>query len=104
MALEVDLVRRVALLRATCVAETASFVALLIAMALHSEGGVSAIGLVHGLLFLAYAGLVVATFRDLGWSNRTAVLLILTGPVGAVICLEMLRREPAARAERAATS
>ncbi len=73
--------------------ETISFLALLGAMAMHSEGGVSVIGAVHGLLFLAYAVLVWAWRDALGWSTRFAALAILTGPVGAVVALERLRRE-----------
>ncbi len=73
--------------------ETISFVALLGAMAMDSEGGVSVVGMVHGLLFLAYAVLVWVWRDALGWSTRFAALAILTGPVGAIVALERLRRE-----------
>lgn len=78
-----------------CVLETVSFVALVGAMVTGSEGGVSAIGLVHGLLFLAYA-LAVFLGRDpLGWSWGFTAIAIVTGPVGAILALERLRREAA---------
>jgi integral membrane protein len=73
--------------------ETVSFLALLTAMFAGSEGGVSVIGLVHGLLFLAYALVVFLGREALGWSQGFTALAILTGPVGAVLALERLRRD-----------
>ncbi|MGH3441145.1 MAG: DUF3817 domain-containing protein [Nitriliruptorales bacterium] len=75
------------------IAETVSFVALLAMMAAGSDAGVSVVGLVHGLLFAAYA-IVVWMWREvLGWTTRFAALAILTGPLGALITLERLRRD-----------
>jgi integral membrane protein len=82
----------VARLKLVSVLETASFVALLVMMLIGSEGGVSLVGLVHGLLFLWYAALVVSDRAQLRWSWAFAVLVIVTGPLGALIVLERLRR------------
>lgn len=75
--------------------ETLSFVALLAMMFTHNETGVSITGMIHGLLFLAYAALVLRDRTILGWSTGFVALAILTGPIGAIIVLEKLRHEPA---------
>ena len=80
-------------LRLVALLETASFLVLLLMMVVGSERGVSAVGLLHGLLFLWYALLVLSDRREMGWSWAFAVLVIGTGPVGAIIVLERLRRE-----------
>lgn len=73
--------------------ETISFIALLTMMATHNETGVSIVGMVHGLLFAAYALVVWFQREELGWTNGFAALAILTGPVGAIIALERIRRD-----------
>lgn len=75
------------------VAETISFLGLLIAMLLGSDAGVSATGAVHGVLFLIYMLFVVLAREALGWSWAFSALIIVTGPVGAVVALERLRRD-----------
>ena len=80
-------------LGAISIVETVSFIALLTAMFLHSEIGISILGAIHGLLFLAYAYFVWVDHDDLGWPTWFAVVAVLTGPIGAIIVLERLRRE-----------
>jgi integral membrane protein len=73
--------------------ETLSFLVLIAMMLMHSETGVSVTGAIHGMLFLWYAFLVYRDHDDLGWTKTFMVLAIFTGPVGAVIVLEKLRRD-----------
>lgn len=73
--------------------ETISFIALLAAMFVHNERTVSVIGAIHGILFLGYAFFLWLDHRELGWSTWFAIGCIVTGPVGAIIVLERLRRE-----------
>lgn len=75
------------------IVETLSFLGLLSAMFLESETGVSILGAIHGLLFLVYAFYVWIDHRDLGWGSWFAVASVLTGPLGAIVVLERLRRE-----------
>lgn len=75
--------------------ETISFIALLWAMFAHNDQMVSVVGAIHGFLFLAYAALVWFDHGELGWSRLFAVGSIVTGPVGAIVVLERLRREDA---------
>ena len=74
------------------VLETLTFALLVVAMAATSDSGVSAAGLVHGLLFAAYALAVLIWRTELQWSAPFAAAAILTGPLGPVLALERLRR------------
>jgi hypothetical protein len=47
----------------------------------------------HGMVVCAFAGMVLLIFKPLGWSLRFALATILTGPVGALVVFERLRRE-----------
>lgn len=72
--------------------ETLSFLVLLTMMLTHNETGVSVAGMIHGLLFLAYAWFVVSDRDVFGWSWAFVIVSIITGPVGAIVVLERLRR------------
>lgn len=82
------------------ITETVSFLALLAMMVTGNESGVSVVGMIHGLLFAAYALVVWLQREPLGWSTRFAALAILTGPVGAIVALERLRRDHTAQEVR----
>ncbi len=86
-------------MRLVSLLETASFLALLVMMALHNEGGIFVMGLLHGLLFLGYVLLVLLDRAELDWSWAFTALVIVTGPLGAVIVLERLRRDHRAVAD-----
>ena len=79
-------------LRIVSVLETVSFVVLLWMMLSHNDAGVSVAGAIHGVLFLAYALLVLRDREVFGWSWAFVAVAILTGPVGAIVVLERLRR------------
>ena len=83
----------IARLAVVSVLETLSFIALLAAMIAGSDGAVSVIGMTHGLLFLAYAWLLVSSRDILGWTWGYVIVAIVTGPLGAILVLERLRRE-----------
>lgn len=72
--------------------ETISFLVLLAMMLTHNEAGVSVAGAVHGFLFLAYASLVIRDREELGWTWGFVAIAILTGPIGAILVMERLRR------------
>jgi heme A synthase len=57
-----------------------------------NEGGVSVTGAIHGVLFLAYALLVLRDREVFAWSWGFVAVAILTGPIGAIVVLERLRR------------
>ena len=75
------------------IVETVSFLLLLAAMFAGEEQLVSIIGAIHGLLFLAYAYFVWFDHNEFGWTRWFAIGSIVTGPLGAIIVLEKLRRD-----------
>lgn len=79
-------------LRVISVLETLSFLVLLAMMLSGNEGGVSVGGATHGFLFLGYAILVLRDRELFGWTWGFAALAIVTGPIGAILVLEKLRR------------
>ncbi|MGI8408149.1 MAG: DUF3817 domain-containing protein [Actinomycetota bacterium] len=87
--------RVVSRLRLVSIVETLSFIVLLTMMFTHNETGVSIAGAVHGLLFLGYAVLVLVDREHFGWTKGFVALVILTGPIGAIIVLEKLRHRAA---------
>lgn len=86
-------VKAASLLRAVSILETISFIVLLTLMFTHNETGVSIAGAIHGGLFLWYALLVWRDRAALGWTLGFSILAVITGPIGAIIVLERLRRD-----------
>ena len=86
--------RYVALLEAT------SFLLLLGASYLkHAEDepiGVSILGPLHGLLFLAYVGMALTLREQCGWSGRTTALILLGAvlPFGGFFVDRWLEKNP----------
>jgi hypothetical protein len=81
------------------VLETISFLLVIVAMAVLDQGEARSLaGAFHGMLFTIYAVLLFLTHRVLGWSRGFAALGVLTGPIGAIVVLERLRRRAAAPA------
>ncbi|MFP5299287.1 MAG: DUF3817 domain-containing protein [Actinomycetota bacterium] len=85
--------RKVEYLASISILETLSFLVLLAMMFLRSETGISVAGMIHGLLFLGYMILVIRDREDYNWTWSFVAVAILTGPVGAIIVLERLRRD-----------
>lgn len=69
------------LLRRVAIAEATSFLVLLVATVVKysdgGDGGVRVLGPIHGVLFLAYIGLVLVIRERTRWSARTTGLLAL---------------------------
>ena len=85
-------VRRLAIVS---ILETVSFLVLLVMMVRDNEAGVSIVGMTHGILFLAYALLVVKDREIFGWTWLFVAVAIITGPIGAILVLERLPRRDA---------
>ncbi|MQA63990.1 MAG: DUF3817 domain-containing protein [Actinophytocola sp.] len=70
------------LFRVLAVAEALSWVALLAGMFVKyvlgiGEGGVPVVGMVHGIVFLAYVVVTLGVFRVLGWNVKTLMLALV---------------------------
>ena len=72
-------------LRWVAVAEAISFLALLVATAVKYSAdaplGVTILGPIHGLLFVAYVALAVMVWKPAGWSTATGIGVL----IGAVL-------------------
>jgi hypothetical protein len=88
-----ELERRIGPLKAVAIVETFTYVFLLAFWLSGNRVGTLMVGSMHGLIVCAFVGMVVLIFRPLGWSLPFAVLTILSGPIGAIVVLERLRRE-----------
>ncbi|MFV0308119.1 MAG: DUF454 family protein [Desertimonas sp.] len=73
------------------IAETATWLALLVGMAVKyvgsgDETGVRITGLVHGVVVLGYVAVALWAARTLGWGTRTVVLALLASvpPLGTI--------------------
>jgi integral membrane protein len=85
------------LLRVAAVVEAGTYLVLLAAVVHRRVGGgadlVPATGLLHGLVFLGYAGTVLANRRPRGWGREEVVRLLFAAfvPVGTVVVERRLR-------------
>ncbi len=89
-----EVIRASTRLRAVSILETISFIVLVAMMLTHNETGVSIVGAIHGILFLGYAVLVLRDREVFGWTPAFTAVAVLTGPLGAILVLERLRRAP----------
>ncbi len=57
----------------------------------------------HGMVVVAFAGMVLLIYRPIGWTLRFAVAVIVTGPLGALMVFARVQRdEPAIHAREQA--
>ena len=87
-----ELERKAKALRVVCLIETVSYVVLLWFWLGGSDVGTKIVGAIHGQIFLVFAAMVIAMFKPMRWSWRFLAAALLTGPVGAVVVYERLRR------------
>jgi integral membrane protein len=88
-------------LRVVAIAEAVSYLCLLGAVVakrvFDQPGGVSVIGPVHGVLFLAYFALVIFVREERGWSIRETLTALVAAvvPFGGYVVERRLLREMA---------
>jgi hypothetical protein len=88
-----ELERKIGPLKVVCILETFSYLLLLsVWLGLGSHIGTLIVGSVHGMIVTAFALMVLFIYRDLGWTWQFAAVAIITGPIGAVLVYERLRR------------
>lgn len=72
-------------LRSVALAEATSFLVLLAATvikyAFDAPGGVRVLGPIHGVLFLAYVGLVLYERQERGWNGQQTLLGLISAVV-----------------------
>lgn len=94
-----ELERRLAPLKVVSIAETCSYLSLLAFWLSGNRVGTLLLGSVHGMVVMAFTGMLLLIFRSVGWSLSFTLAAIVSGPIGAIVVFERLRREePAIRA------
>jgi hypothetical protein len=87
-----ELERKLPPLKFVCGLETVSYLLLLLMwLVLHNRIGTMLVGSVHGMIVLAFAGMVFGIHRALHWSLRYVAFAVCTGPIGALVVLHRLR-------------
>lgn len=87
-----QLVRKVAWIRWVAVVETISYLLLLGFWLSGHDLGVKLVGSLHGTIWMGFVGMLFGVERPMGWTRKYLALVILTGPVGAVLVHERIRR------------
>jgi len=88
-----ELERKASALRWVSLIETCTYVALFIFWQSGSATGTALLGSIHGMVFLAFAAMVVGIREAMGWTWGYVAWSIVLGPIGAVMVYARLRRE-----------
>ena len=62
---------------------------------LHNTIGTKVMGFFHGWIFLAFAAMCIFIARPMRWTWKFVVIALATGPLGAILVYERIRREGA---------
>jgi hypothetical protein len=95
-----ELERRLGPLKIISLVEVAMWVAAAAFWLIGSRAAQLLLWSMHGMVVVAFAGMVLLIYGSLGWSLGFALAAILTGPVGALMVYGRLRREEPAIHER----
>jgi hypothetical protein len=101
-----ELERKAKALAWVALVETLSYSLLLYCWLIaQSDLGTKLVGSVHGMIALAFAAMVIMITPEMRWSWWFCALVILTGPIGALVVFARIRREgvPAVERSEAAT-
>jgi hypothetical protein len=91
-----ELERKLGPLKVVCLLETITYLALLVMwLGLRNHVGTLLVASVHGMISTAFGLMMLGIFRPMRWTWRFVALAICTGPVGAVIVFERVRRQGA---------
>ena len=88
-----ELERKASALKVVSLIETFTYIALFIFWQSGSDIGTALLGSIHGMVFLAFAAMLVGIRAAMGWTWGYVALGIVLGPIGAVIVYARLRRE-----------
>jgi len=96
-----ELGRKTRALSWVCVTETVTYLVLFVFWVTGNGAGTAVTGSIHGMIVLAFAVMVVMISRDMGWTWRYVALVVLTGPLGAILVFERIRRHGVPQGARA---
>ena len=66
--------------------------------------GKAVTGSIHGMVWLTFCAMVIMITKDIGWTWKYAVAVIVLGPIGGVMVWERIRREGVPERHRARTA
>jgi hypothetical protein len=87
-----ELERKAVALKWVSLIETLSYVGLAAFWLTGNKPGTAIFGSLHGMIFLAFAGMVVLITRDMQWGWLFAAIGLVTGPLGSLLVYERIRR------------
>jgi integral membrane protein len=74
--------------------ESISYVLLFLFWAILRIGiGTKVMGFFHGWIFLAFAAMVIFIAKPMHWTWKFVLVALLTGPLGAILVYERIRRD-----------
>lgn len=88
-----ELERKLVPLRWASVAETITYCILFFFWVIGNRPGRLLMGSLHGMIFLAFAAMVLGVRAEMGWTWKYTASVIILGPVGALMVYSRLRRE-----------
>lgn len=88
-----ELERKASALRWVSLIETCTYIALFIFWQAGSAIGTALLGSIHGMVFLAFAAMVLGIREAMGWTWAYVVWSIVLGPIGAVMVYARLKRD-----------
>jgi hypothetical protein len=87
-----ELERKADALKWVSLVETLAYVALAAFWLTGNKTGTTVFGALHGLIFLAFAAMVVMITRAMQWTLLFAAIALVTGPLGSLLVYERIRR------------
>jgi hypothetical protein len=87
-----ELERKARALQWICVTEALTYAVLLSFMVTGNDVGRAVMGSLHGIVVLAFAAMVIMITPAMRWSWWYVVAVLLTGPIGAILVYERIRR------------
>ena len=66
--------------------------------------GKAIVGSIHGMIWLTFCAMVVMITKDIGWSWKYSIAVIVLGPIGGLMVFERIRREGVPEPHRARTA
>jgi integral membrane protein len=88
-----ELERKLGPFKVVCIIETISYLTLLAVWQGRNYGvGTAIVGSIHGMIFTAFALMMLVLYRPMGWTWKFLAVGIGLGPIGAVIVYERVRR------------
>lgn len=88
-----ELERKLVPLRWAALAETITYSVLFFFWVTGNRPGRLLMGSVHGMIFLAFAAMVLGVRADMRWTWKYAITVIVLGPIGSVMVYSRLRRQ-----------